>query len=194
MRPPILLRHSKYYDYVRQRLPRSKFRHCISTAEFMAALAVSLRIDIDQAVTAGLLHDLCRAHKAPEMLRKAQDYGLPISAFARKKPNLLHGPLAAEECRRVLGVQDPAIYEAIYWHTTGRPGLDLLGQALYFADFAEPTRTYPEAEEARRRLKQEGFHPALCWVAQTKIGFLLKKHVTDPITEEFRRWLDVGAE
>jgi len=67
--------------------------------------------------------------------------------------------------------------------------LGRLGQALYFADFAEPSRAYPEAQTARQRLEFKGFDAALRYVAEKKIFFLEKKNVIDPATGAFYRWL-----
>jgi len=124
------------------------------------------------------------------LLRRAEVFGLSINEYQLQKPTLLHGPVAAEECRRDLGIQDPDHYDALYWHTTGRPGYCRLGQALYFADFAEPTRGYAEARTAREVLRHEGFDEALLYVARTKIAFLRKRAVMDPNTEAFVVWLD----
>ena len=42
------------------------------------------------------------------------------------------------------------IYEAIRWHTTGKPDMSTLEKILYLADFIEPTRDFPGLEELRK--------------------------------------------
>jgi predicted HD superfamily hydrolase involved in NAD metabolism len=190
---PILPRDKEFRDLLRDRLTDKKARHSYGAAECMAELAPVLELPLDQAVTAGLLHDICRNWDDDKMLAKAEKYGLPVSPLERKKPNLLHGPVAAEQCRRKLAIDEPAIYEAIYWHTTGKPGLCRLGQALYFADFSEPNRKYPEAEEARRICRESGFDAALRYVAEQKIAFLRDKNIETPVAEEFCRWTREGC-
>jgi predicted HD superfamily hydrolase involved in NAD metabolism len=140
-------------------------------------------------VTAALLHDACRAWDNETLLARAREYALPISPAQHAKPNLLHGPVAAEEARRDLAIDDPDIYEAIYWHTTGRPGMGRLAQALYVADFSEPNRKYPEAAIARHLLQEQGLDAALRYVAEQKSGHLAKKEIVDPATAEFLAWL-----
>ena len=44
--------------------------------------------------------------------------------------------------RHVYGVSDD-IYEAIFWHTTGKADMTLLEKLLYIADYMEPTRDFP---------------------------------------------------
>ena len=180
---------ARYIALLESRLPGKKVKHCISAADLMASFAEGLGLDADEVLAAGLLHDIGRKLSKGELLDRAADWHIEITEAQRLQPKLLHGPVAAEECCRGLNIASPRVYEAVYWHTTGRPGLGLLGQALYFADFAEPLREYPEAKEARRRLVWEGFPAALRYVAERKLFFLQQKDVIDPHTTAFYQWL-----
>jgi len=178
----------EYLQCLRERLSDEKVSHCIFTAEYISSFAAGLGISHDEAVSAGLLHDYCRDLNKEDILEQARYYRLPISESQMEKPSLLHGAVAAETCRREFGISDD-VYEAIYWHTTGRPCLGILGQALYVADFAEPTRKFPEAAEARERLRRQGFESALLYVAEMKLVFCQDKKVVDPNTQAFLLWL-----
>lgn len=175
---------------LRRRLPEEKAQHCIFVAEFVSSFAEKVGVDHDLAVTAGLLHDLCRTLENEEMLRRARAYGVAIREWHEAKPNLLHGPVAAAEVRNELGLDDPDLFDAIFWHTTGRPGFSRLGQALYVADFAEPTRDYPEAARTREILRREGFEAALRYAAETRLMFHRKKAVLDPTSAAFLDWVN----
>jgi len=181
-------RNKEYLQSLRERLSDVRVSHCVFTAEYISSFAVGLGIPHDDAVTAGLLHDYCRDLNKEDMLKQARYYRLPISESQMEKPSLLHGAVAAETCRREFGISDE-VYEAIYWHTTGCPGLGVLGQALYVADFAEPTRKFREAAEARARLRKQGFESALLYVAEMKLVFCQDKKVIDPNTQAFLLWL-----
>jgi predicted HD superfamily hydrolase involved in NAD metabolism len=174
---------------LRERLPEQTVRHSLSVAGLMAALAGMAGVPRDPAVKAGLLHDLCKAMDPDALLARADAYGIAINDTQLYKPNLLHGPVAAEEARRLLGIEDEAVYDAIYWHTTGRPGWGRLGLALYVADFSEPLREFPEAAEARRILETRGFDAALCYVSDERLAEVRKKPHVDPNTETFHAWL-----
>lgn len=182
-------RAKHFLSVLRQRLSDETISHCVFTAEFMASYATQAGITNDQAVTAGLLHDLCKEMADDDLLATAGKYGIAPNETQQAKPGLLHGPVAAEECRRLLDVDDD-VYEAIYWHTTGRPGFGKLGIALYFADFSEPMRKRPEAAEARLRLRKDGFHKALRFVANSRFEHLRTKDHVDPVSAEFHAWLD----
>mgnify|MGYP000981626307 CR=1 FL=1 len=176
-----------------KRLSLPRMAHCISVGGYLAALAPRLGLEEAPALCAGLLHDVCRDLRKSDMLARAERHGLVLEAPQRTQPILLHGPLAAGYCRRKLNIGDEAVLEAIHWHTTGRPGLGRLGQALYFCDFSEPLRTYPEAAEARRMLDAHGFDAALRYVAENKLRHLEKRAASDPVTESFLAWLFEGA-
>lgn len=173
---------------IRERLSEKRVSHSVFTAEYLSSFAPDLGLDHDDAVVAGLLHDYCRDLDKEAFLLEARQRRMPLSDTQLAKPSLLHGPLSAEMCREEFDINDH-VYEAIYWHTTGRPKLNRLGQALYVADFAEPTRTFEEASETRALLRKAGFDAALLFVAETKVRFNREKPVIDPNTEAFLIWL-----
>jgi len=184
-------RAKEFLQLLRSRVSDKRASHCIFTAEFLSSFAEKAGIPHDKAVTAGLLHDLWKDADGNLLLDKAHEFGIEITELHRKKPSLLHGPVAAEDARRNLGIKDDDIYEAIRWHATGRPGLCVLGQALYLADFSEPLRAFPEAKEGRELLRVEGFLRALKYVARAKIDHIRNKaQIVDPISEAFCEWLE----
>lgn len=185
-----LPRYKEFLQILRERLPDEKVSHCIFVAEYAASLATKAGVAHDDIVTAALLHDLCRTEEPENLLARARGYGIDISESAMEFPMLLHGPVAAEECRDELGVFEEDIYEAIYWHTTGRTGLGRTGQLLFLADFSEPTRKFPEAAEARALAREEGFEVAIRYVARTKLYFQQAHEVIDPNLEDFHLWLE----
>ncbi|NLN92634.1 MAG: HD domain-containing protein [Candidatus Hydrogenedens sp.] len=173
---------------LRERLTPERMSHSVFTAEYLSSFAPSLGVDHGDAVTAGLFHDFYRDHEAASLWKEARKYRIIMSETQMREALLLHGPLAAEWCRRELDVSEE-VYEAIYWHTTGRPGLGLLGQALFVADFAEPSRSFPEAEKARKLLRLEGFEAALLYVAEIRHAWIRLQAVVDPDTKAFLIWL-----
>lgn len=184
-----IARWDEFVSVARKRLPEEAVLHSISVARLLVRLAETLALDRQKAITAGLLHDLHKTTPPNEQLRLAKHYGLAITPVQLAQPKLLHGFLAAEECRRDLGVEDSEILEAIAWHTTGRPGLGPVGIALFFADFAEPSREHPEAEQARALLRKEGFPAAVRFVAGAKCQYVRTQRITAPNTEAFYHWL-----
>lgn len=182
-------RAKEFVRLLRQRLSEQTVSHSIFAAALMASFADEAGITNDQAVTAGLLHDLYKDADDASALATAEKWGIVLTETQRSNPGLLHGALAAEECRRDLGITDPAVLEAIEWHTTGKPGFGPVGLALYLADFAEPSRRHPAAAEAREILRQEGYRKALLYASGKKLEHVNSKRDIDPTTLEFHRWL-----
>jgi HD superfamily phosphohydrolase YqeK len=178
----------RYRAALEDRLPAKTLRHVESVTTFMASFAPDLGVTPPQIAAAGLLHDYCKPMKPAELLDEARRLGIAMRPAYEEAPGLLHGPVAAALCRQEFAIDDEA-YEAIYWHTTGTPGLGRVGLALYVADFAEPLRGRPETAEARRILGDEGFLAALRYVAGVKLRYVRTKAAVDPITEEFAAWV-----
>ncbi|HOJ33401.1 MAG TPA: bis(5'-nucleosyl)-tetraphosphatase (symmetrical) YqeK [Candidatus Hydrogenedentes bacterium] len=179
----------KIIAFVKQRIHLKTYRHILSVGRVMEEVAIPLRLRPDKARVAGLLHDLHKGTDPNVLLQLAEEYEIPFSETARIKPALLHGPVAAEVCRRELGIDDD-IYEAIFWHTTGKPNLNKMGLALVFADFSEPLREHPESKRARELYERKGFFPALRYVAQRKLEHAQQKPPVDPHTQAFCTWLE----
>lgn len=184
-------RAEEYIELIQGRLKSKTVRHSISSATLMVSLADTLPFTEEQAEAAGLLHDVGKVAKKSDLVEQAELYGISVTPVHRARPKLLHGPVGAEFCRRELRLSDDTVYDAIYWHTTGRPGFGPLGLALYFADYAEPLRTHEQADHARALLDAEGFLAALRYVADEKLAYVRNKPPVDPATEAFWTWLNV---
>jgi HD superfamily phosphohydrolase YqeK len=110
--------------------------HMARVASLLSAWAETLDLPESDRVrwaAVGWLHDALR-DAPPEELRRE------VPEELRHLPGpALHGPAAAE---RLKEIDDPALLQAIRYHTIGHPSLDRLGKALYLADFLEPGRDF----------------------------------------------------
>lgn len=77
-----------------------------------------------------------------EQLQLCAKYGIVLDELEQQAVKLLHSKTGACVARHVYGVSDD-IYEAIFWHTTGKADMTLLEKLLYIADYMEPTRDFP---------------------------------------------------
>ena len=80
----------------------------------------------------GLAHDLCREMPGPVLIEYCRKNGVHLTQWEIESPVLAHGKASA--------------------HTTGLNGLDDLAQALFVADFIEPSRTFLTEEKRREYL------------------------------------------
>lgn len=179
-------RADEYLTLLRKRLPDKTYNHVQSVAKLMITFHEEAGCTLEQAITAGLLHDLCKAFKKDELIEHARALG--ITKYLDNH-NLLHGPAAAAECRQLLNITDHEVLEAIEYHTTGRAGWSGVGIALYIADFAEPLRPYPAAAVARDMLNADGVPATLRFVNNQKLARVKQKFDLDPDTEAFAKWV-----
>ena len=121
-------------------LPAGLKAHIYRVREICRQLAERHAIPRDRADLAILAHDVARAMPPRELIRRATQFGLPIGPVERQVPVLLHGPVGAELLRREEGLDDPAVYRAVHWHSTAHPSLDNLGKAVFLADKLDPQK------------------------------------------------------
>ena len=50
---------------------------------------------------------------------------------------------------KALRMDEDAVYEAIYWHTTGKADMTLLEKIIYMADYMEPNRDFDGVQTLR---------------------------------------------
>jgi len=121
-----------------------RFAHCVRVARLADRLAQHHGEDARRARVAGLLHDLARLYDAARLLQACEARGLPVGAFERRNPVVLHAPLGAALARERFGVDDPAVLSAIAKHTLAAPDMSRLDLIVYLADGLEPGRDFPE--------------------------------------------------
>ena len=105
--------------------------------------------DPEAAAEAGILHDITKRLSYEEQLNLCEKYGIMCDTAELAAPKLLHAKTGAALARDLFGVPDE-IYDAIRWHTTGKPDMTLLEKIVYLADYIEPTRDFPGMDELRR--------------------------------------------
>jgi predicted HD superfamily hydrolase involved in NAD metabolism len=128
---------------MRKRLPRDRYRHCLSVARSAEKLASRHGASACKARVSGVLHDVARTWSKSELLDYAVAHGVPVGDAERAHPVLLHAQIGADVARSEFGVDDAEILGAIARHTVAVPGMSLLEKVVYEADTFEPGRDYP---------------------------------------------------
>lgn len=139
-------------DWLREKayayLKPSRVPHVAGCEQEAAKLAWRWGEDEGDASEAGILHDITKKLTMPEQLKLAEKYGIVFDALERENIKLTHAITGAALSRDLFGVTD-RVYEAIRWHTTGKPDMTLLEKIIYLADYIEPTRDFPGVEPLR---------------------------------------------
>ena len=123
--------------------------HVMGVEEEAVRLAKFWGADPELARHAAILHDCTKYLDLDDQLKLCQKYGIPLDNMERKAVKLLHSKTGACIARYVFGEPDE-VYEAIFWHTTGKADMTLLDKVLYMADYIEPNRDFDGVDRLRK--------------------------------------------
>ena len=135
-------------------LKPKRMPHVLGTEQEAVRLAERYGADVTKARVAALLHDCTKKLDMAEQLALCERYHIPLDELERKALKLLHSKTGAAIARDVFAVDDE-VYNAILYHTTGKPDMTLLEKIIYLADYIEPTRDFPGVEELRRTVYED---------------------------------------
>ncbi len=176
-------------EKLKERLTTKRYEHSLGVEYTAAAMAMCHNVDVEKAAIAGLLHDCGKNYTAEEKILRCEKYGLPISVYERKNPELLHAKLGAAIAKDKFRIKDREILSAITWHTTGCPNMSDLDKIIYIADFIEPNRKLlPEMPEIRKEAFQD-LDTCLVHILSNILEYLKRKGETiDEISEQTYRF------
>ena len=103
-----------------------------------------------------------------------QKYAERVDVFERYSYPLIHGPLAALIVKYDFLCDDEEIFDAIWYHTTGKENMPLLTKIIYLADFIEPNRDF-EGVDALRSLAKTDLDAAMCMGLEMTVRLLEKQ-------------------
>ena len=129
-------------------LDEHRVAHVAGCESEAVRLAMHWGEDPELAAEAGILHDITKSLSFDEQLQLCEKYGIINDNSELEAPKLLHAKTGAALARDLFGVSD-TVYEAIRWHTTGKPVIRLFQKILYLADYIEPTRDFEGIDELR---------------------------------------------
>ena len=175
----------KMQKKLKPHLDKDRYSHTLGVMYTAAALAMCHGADLDQALTAGLLHDCAKCIPGETKIRLCRRYHLNISEVERANPSLLHAKLGAFLAAKKYHVEDKAIINASASHTTGRPHMSLLEKIIYIADYIEPGRPdLPNMEEVRH-LAFRDIDRCLYRILEDSLVYLKSQgKPVDPMTEK----------
>ena len=129
-------------------LKPKRMPHVLGTEQEAVRLARQYGADVTKAQIAALLHDCTKKLNRDEQLTLCAHYGIVPDPLERQTLKLLHAKTGAAVARDLFGVDDD-IYNAIYWHTTGKADMTVLEKVIYMADYVEPNRVFDGVDDLR---------------------------------------------
>lgn len=172
-------------------LPEGLRRHIYRVQKVAMELARQHEVDGEKTRLAALAHDIARAMKGEDLLRKARELGIAVHPVEAEVPILLHGPVAAETLRLTDGLEDQDIYEAVYWHSTAREGLGPAAKVVYLADKLDPRKVgrYPFLPELRALAMKSLDRAILEFLSRELVSLLQQGSLVHPTSVEARNEL-----
>jgi len=139
-----------YIKRLKPMLSEKRFEHSLNVAAEAVKLAKKYGADVEKAETAGLLHDILKDTPADKQLKIISDFGIIMTDVELSAKRFWHAISGAVYIRTELGIDDPEIFDAVRYHTTGRKNMSLLEKVIFIADFISKDRDYPGVEDMRK--------------------------------------------
>jgi len=161
--------------YLESSISGKRYVHSVGVGETAVRLAEIYGCDVYKAYVAGLVHDCARELGMEQLLACIDEEGIKADATTLLVRELLHGPAAIHICRKVFGIEDVEVLDAVRYHTTGRENMTLLEKIIYLSDFIEPSRCFDGVENLRK-LAFEDLDKALLLAFDSSILYLISKN------------------
>lgn len=141
------------YGAVKGSMSEKRFRHTAAVADMAVRLGELFAPDKKEILrAAGLLHDITKEYSTEKQLQILKDFGIMVTVQDILTPKTLHARTAAlliESLYPEFAV--PEVISAVRYHTTGRAEMTVTEKIVYFADYIDETRTFPDCVMLRER-------------------------------------------
>lgn len=134
---------------IRERLSEHRYKHSIGVMKKAEELAKYYGLDVNKARLIGLAHDIAKEMKTSEIEDYISKYNIELDEIERSNSELVHAKIGADICKRKYNF-DEQMVEAVKYHTTGNPKMDMMAKIIFVADKVEETRDYQGLEERKK--------------------------------------------
>lgn len=133
---------------LKSKLSENRFKHSLRVADYCVKLARIYGENEKRAYLAGLIHDCAKGLEEFYVLKNIVDSDILDSN--RDSFYLLHSNIGEKVAKKIYGINDEKILNAIKYHTTGRANMSLLEKIIFISDKIEPNRDYKDVENLRK--------------------------------------------
>lgn len=175
-------------EEIKVRLKEHRYIHSLGVMEMAEKLAKHYGLDVNKARLVGLAHDIAKDMSWDEIYTYCNEYNIELNELEKNNKQLIHSRLGADICKRKYGF-DEQMTNAILYHTTGNPDMDMFAKIIFVADKTEKNRDY-EGVELRRKLSLEDIDKTIIEIINYTIGeFIKREAVIHPDSIETRNKL-----
>lgn len=165
-------------------ISKKRLLHSLGVAQCCIKLAQIYGCDVYKCVLAGLLHDCARDIKGQQAIDECIKRDIAVDDIQFVQPELLHGPLGARMCEEIFDIKDEEILQAVFWHTTGKPNMNLIEKIVFISDYIEPSRDFKGVKKLRK-LAEKDIDQAMRKALASTIQYVIKRDMKlHPMTVE----------
>ena len=181
--------HAMQFEEMEQKLKnslkKSRYIHTQGVVATARQLAKLHHYNEEKAAIAALLHDCAKYMPDEERVAYCESHGMDVNDAERKNLPLLHAKCGAIMVEEEYGIENQEILHAIKVHTTGEPGMNLLDQIIFVADYIEPNRTHAPNLDMLRDLAKTDLARTTAVILSDTLKYLQKTGRTiDDTTQE----------
>lgn len=170
---------------MKKKLNEYRYEHTLGVMYTSAALAMRHGVDLEQALTAGLLHDCAKCYSDEKKFELCEKYGVMLTEVERQNTALIHAKLGAVLAREKYEVDSEDVCQAIATHTTGAPAMKPLQQIVFIADYIEPHRDRARHLDEIRYTAFQDLDQACEMILTDTLNYLSDSpNTVDPMTQE----------
>lgn len=163
----------KIIEDVKTHMSEKRYIHSLGVMKRIEELAKIYDVDIEIAKKVGIAHDVAKEMSVEQSFKYAEENNIEFDEIEREIPYLLHGKIGADMAKKMYGF-DEKMQNAIIYHTTGNPDMDMLAKILYAADKTEENRNFKEYDvEYERELANKDIDEALIFM----LGETIKNNI-----------------
>ena len=150
-------------------------KHISNVLEYALMMADKYNTDKNSTKIAVLAHDIFRDLESEKLISLAKLYKIKLNPITLNYPILLHGPVAAEFCKRKYNI-NKFIYSAIKYHTQGKYKINDIGKILIVSDSLEKDRDFKGIEKLRE-LSLSSLELSYISIIKNKIEYAMKNNI-----------------
>ena len=120
-------------------LKEERYKHSIGVMEMAEKLANYYGLDKQKARVVGLAHDIAKEMTWEEVCIYIKENNIKLTKLEEENRQLIHSRLGADICKKRYSF-DKQMANAILYHTTGNPNMDMFAKVIFMADKIEKRR------------------------------------------------------
>lgn len=126
--------------------------HTLGVVGVAKELARIYNINIEETAMAALLHDCAKYYTTEDKINLCKEDNIDINEVELNNPELLHAKAGAVLAKKKYKVNSQDIYQAIFYHTTGKADMTMMEKIIFVADYIEPGRNHSDKLPLYREL------------------------------------------